>query len=120
MDVAQIPNVMDHLSVELITVPLDRLGWGAVQSNVMVTLTAQVENAMLNTINVIYGQSAARIHLVLMGREIVIITLIVKEHFSVALTTVQEDQPAWTAVSREEGRGDPTKYSSTIRISPDY
>ena len=51
VDVAQIPNVMDHLSVVLIAVPLDRLGWDAVQSNAMVTLTAQVENAMLNTIN---------------------------------------------------------------------
>ena len=53
VDVAQIQNVMDHLSVVLVTVPLDRLGWGAVQSNVMVTLTAQVENAMLNTINAV-------------------------------------------------------------------
>ena len=53
MDVAQIQNVMDHLSVELITVPLDRLGWDAVQSNVMFTLTAQVENATLKTINVV-------------------------------------------------------------------
>ena len=53
MDVAQILNVMDLLSVELIAVPLDRLGWGAVQINVTFTLTAQVENAMLNTINAV-------------------------------------------------------------------
>ena len=33
----------------------------------------------------------------LMGREIVIITLIVKEHFSVAMTIVQVDQQDWTA-----------------------
>ena len=30
-------------------------------------------------------------------REIVIITLIVKEHFSVAMTTVQVDRQEWTA-----------------------
>ena len=53
MGVTQIQSVMDHLSVELIAVPLDRLGWGAVQSNVMVTLTAQVENAIFITINAV-------------------------------------------------------------------
>ena len=34
----------------------------------------------------------------LMGREIVIIILIVMEHFSVAMTIVQVDQQEWTAV----------------------
>ena len=63
----------------------------------MIQIAQQVEIAMLNTINVIYGQSAARIHLVQMGREIVIITQIVKEHFSVAMTIVQVDQVEWTA-----------------------
>ena len=54
MDVAQIQNVTDHLSVELITVPLDHLGWSAVQGHAAMTLTAQqVENAMLNTINAV-------------------------------------------------------------------
>ena len=53
---------------------------------------------MLNTINVIYGQNAARISHVLMGRVIAIITLIVKEHFSAAMTIVQVDQQEWTAV----------------------
>ena len=38
------------------------------------------------------GQSAARIHHVQMGREIVIITWIVEECFSVAMTIVQMDQ----------------------------
>ena len=32
-----------------------------------------------------------------MGREIVIITWTVKEHFSVAMTIVQVDQVEWTA-----------------------
>ena len=63
----------------------------------MTQIAQQVEIAMLNTINVIYGQHAARIHHVLMGREIVIITQIVKEHFSVAMTIVQVDQQEWTA-----------------------
>ena len=43
------------------------------------------------------GPSAVRIPHVLMVREIVIITLIVKEHFSVAMTTVQVDRQEWTA-----------------------
>ena len=68
------------------------------------TLTALTKNATLTSINVDWiptapiGQSAARIHLVLMGREIVIITLIVKEHSSAAMTIVQVDQQEWTAV----------------------
>ena len=33
----------------------------------------------------------------LMGREIVIITLTAQEHFSVAMTIVQVDQKEWTA-----------------------
>ena len=52
-DVAQIQNAMDHLSVVLITVLLEHLGLDAVQGNVMVTLIAQVENAMLNTVNAV-------------------------------------------------------------------
>ena len=66
----------------------------------MIQIAQQVEIAMLNTINVIYGQSAARIHLVLMGREIVIITRIVREHLSVAMTIVQVDQQEWIVVNR--------------------
>ena len=68
------------------------------------TLTVLTKNATLTSINVDWiptapiGQSAARIHLVLMGREIVIITRIVREHFSVAMTIVQVDQQEWTAV----------------------
>ena len=68
------------------------------------TLTALTKNATLTSINVDWiptapiGQSATRIHHVLMGREIVIITWIVREHFSVAMTIVQVDQQEWTAV----------------------
>ena len=68
------------------------------------TLTALTKNVTLTSINVdwiptaLIGQIAARIHLVLMGREIVIITLIVMEPFSVAMTIVQVDQQEWTAV----------------------
>lgn len=40
------------LFVAIKIVPLD-LGWGAVPGNVMFTLIAQVENAMLNTINAV-------------------------------------------------------------------
>ena len=46
---------------------------------------------------VLIGQIAPRIPHVLMEREIVTITLIVKEHFSVAMTIVQVDQQEWTA-----------------------
>ena len=69
----------------------------------MTLIAQQVENAILNTINAVWtltlliGQDAARVHLVLMGREIVIITRIVREHFSVAMTIVQVDQQEWTA-----------------------
>ena len=68
------------------------------------TLTALTKNATLTSINVDWiptaptGPSAARIHNVMMGREIVIITRIVREHFFVAMTTVQVDQQEWTAV----------------------
>ena len=43
------------------------------------------------------GPSAVKAHPVLMGREIVMVILIVKEHFSVAMTTVQVDRQEWTA-----------------------
>ena len=46
---------------------------------------------------VLIGQSAAKPPGVLMGKVIVIITLIVKEHSSVAMTIVQVDQLEWTA-----------------------
>ena len=68
------------------------------------TLTALTKNATLTSINVDWiptapiGLIAARLHLALMGREIVIITRIVKEHFSAAMTIVQVDQQDWTAV----------------------
>ena len=45
------------------------------------------------------GQTAAREYHVLMGREIVIFTLIVKEHFSVAMTIVQMDPQEWIVVN---------------------
>ena len=67
------------------------------------TLSALIKSATLTSINAaliptaLIGPSAARLHLVLMGREIVIITQTVKEHFSVALTMVQVDQLEWTA-----------------------
>ena len=70
------------------------------------TLTALTKNATLTSINVdwiptaLIGPTAARIHLVLMGREIVIITRIVKEHFSVAMIIVQVDQQEWIVVNR--------------------
>ena len=49
MDVTQTQNVMDHLYVELITVKLDKLGLDAAQHNAIITLTVQVENAMVKT-----------------------------------------------------------------------
>ena len=52
-DVAQIRIAMDHLYVARITVLLEHPGLGAVQGNVMVTQIAQVENAMLNTVNAV-------------------------------------------------------------------
>ena len=67
------------------------------------TLTALTKNATLTSINVDWiptapiGPIAARIHLVLMGREIVIITLIVREHFFAAMTIAQVEQEEWTA-----------------------
>ena len=42
------------------------------------------------------GRGAARIQYVLMGREIVMITLIVKELFSAAMAIAQMDQQEWT------------------------
>ena len=104
MDVARIQNVMGHLSVELITVLLGHLGWDAVQGNVMVTLIAQVENAILSKItadltqSLLIGQDVTTVHNVPMGKEIVIITMIVKEHLYVAIIIVQMDQQEWTAV----------------------
>ena len=53
VDVTQTLNAMDHLYVELITVKLDKLGLDAAQHNAIITLTAQVENVMLNTINAV-------------------------------------------------------------------
>ena len=53
VDVTQIQNVKGHLSVELIIVQLDNLGLDAAQHNAIITLTAQVENVMLNTINAV-------------------------------------------------------------------
>ena len=44
------------------------------------------------------GLIAARKHHVLMEKEIVIITLIVREHFYVAMTIVQVDQQVWIVV----------------------
>ena len=51
VDVTQIQNVKGHLSVELTTVLLEILVLGAAQDNVIITQTAQVENALLNTIS---------------------------------------------------------------------
>ena len=66
----------------------------------MTLIAQQVKNAILNSINAFCGirQSATRIHLVLMGKEIVIITLTVREAFSVVMTIVQVAQQEWTAV----------------------
>ena len=67
------------------------------------TLIAWIKNATLKSINVdwiptaLIGLSAAQFHLVLMGREIVIITLTVQEHLSVAMIIVLVDQQEWTA-----------------------
>ena len=67
------------------------------------TLSALIKSATLTSINAaliptaLIGPSAVRLHLVLTGREIVIITRIVMEDFSVALTIVQVDQQEWTA-----------------------
>ena len=70
------------------------------------TLSALIKNAILTLINAdwtptaLIGQSAARIPLVPMGREIVIITPIVRDHYFVAMTIVRMDQLEWTAVKR--------------------
>ena len=61
------------------------------------TLNAQVEIATWNTTNVTYGLTAAQMPLALMGKDIVMITPIVTEHSSVAMTIVQVDQQEWTA-----------------------
>ena len=53
MDVTQIQNAMEDLSVEQIIAQLDNLAWDAAQHNAIITLTAQVENVMLNTINAV-------------------------------------------------------------------
>ena len=53
MDVNQIQNAMEHLSVELIIVLSNKLESAAAQSSVIITLTVQVENVMLNTINAV-------------------------------------------------------------------
>ena len=53
MDVTQIQNVKGHLSVELIIVQLDNPAWDAAQHDAIMTLTARVENAMLNKINAV-------------------------------------------------------------------
>ena len=51
MDVTQIQNAMEHLSVEQIIAQLDNLAWDAAQHNAIIILIVQVENVMLNTIN---------------------------------------------------------------------
>ena len=51
VDVAQIQNVKRHLFVELTIVLLENLVLDAAQDIVITTLTAQVENVMLSTIN---------------------------------------------------------------------
>ena len=64
----------------------------------MTLIAHKVENAMLKTINVIYGPSAPKIYHVVLEKEIVIIILNVVEHFSVGMTTAQVDQQKWTVV----------------------
>ena len=53
MDVTQIQNAIEHLSVELIIVLLDNLTWDAVQHNAIITLNAQVENVTWKVINAV-------------------------------------------------------------------
>ena len=71
----------------------------------MMTLTAIIRNAMWASINVdwtptvLHGPTAARPHLVLVGREIVISTQIVRELFSAAMIIVQVDQQEWIAAN---------------------
>ena len=69
------------------------------------TLTALIKSATLTSINAaliptaLIGQSAARIPLVVMGREIVMKTQDVKVYLSVALTIVPMKHLLWTAVN---------------------
>ena len=51
MDVTQIQNAIEHLSVELIIALSNNLESDAAQSSVIITLTVQVENVMLKIIN---------------------------------------------------------------------
>ena len=86
-------SVKDPLCVDTTTVLIAPCGT-VVHENVIMILTASIKNATKNTVNVdliptvLIGPSAARIYHVLMGKETVIITLIVKEHFSVGMTIV--------------------------------
>ena len=95
--------VKEHCSVAMTIVQVDQQEWTAAFPHVIATLTALIKNAMWTLIYVdwiltaLIGQSVARPHLVLMGREIVIITQIVRENSSVAMIIVQVDLQGWTA-----------------------
>ena len=96
-------NVRDPLFVEKTIVQM-KLCKTVVHIHATMTLIAQVENAMLKTINAVWtltlliGLGAVNILHVLIEKEIVTITLIVKEHYSVAITTVQMDHQGWIVV----------------------
>ena len=68
------------------------------------TLPVLIKNATLTPINVAWiltaliGPSAARSHHVLMERVTVMIILSVKVHLLAAVTTVEVNRKAWTAV----------------------
>ena len=96
VDVTKILIVRAHLSAAAaIIVPSEKTIWTVAQSHVTMTLIALiVENVMIFASNVgltqtlLIGQSAARIHHVLMGKVIVITILTVKDLPFVAITIV--------------------------------
>ena len=67
------------------------------------TLIAPIKNVTLTPIyagwipTALIGPIVVKIFCAIKGREIVMFTLIVKEHFSAVLTIVQVDQLEWTA-----------------------
>ena len=95
---------MDPLSVELISVPVKQIGWGAVQGHATVTLTALTKVATLSTINVdwirtaLIGQSAVRSLNAGMARVTAIMIGNVKACLCVAMISVEMDHQQWTVV----------------------
>ena len=96
-------TVLAHLCVVLTIVKVDPEARTVVHLHAIMTLIAPIKNATLTPINAdwiptaLIGPIVVKIIRAIKGREIVTIILIVKEHFSAALTIVQVDQLEWTA-----------------------